>query len=523
MKGSRVFHPFLFAIFPILFLFSHNIGELSLLEKNTTIVRLVIPIGITFCSTLVLGISLNILFKNKYKTGILISIFWLIFFSSGHLRPYFYYFYFDVVVKCLGYDIRFGLGNFWIDYYEIFLFIWLSCFILVAYLLRRSHRDLITLTHFLNIVAGILVLISLLNITFYEVKRTLSLRKRNLEYVERRSADGGAATIFPDIYYIILDEYAAASTLKEFYNYDNQPFLEHLTHKGFYLASKSRSNYVSTYLSLASSLNMEYVNYLSDQLGDKSRDLTPLFLMIKNSKVMRFLTSRGYKFIYVGASDTMIASNQYADWNVDCDKKITQDEFLEILLQGTMVYPYLSRFYVFDRYTLKRENILCQFSTLAQLHEIEGPIFVFAHILAPHGIYAFGPNGEEISEEDIKANKKEDLYLDQLIFINEKVRTLINEILLKSQEPPIVILQSDHGSRQTGKRRDAMRILNAYYLPQVDSSALLYESVTPVNTFRIIFNHYFETNYELLDDQSYDSNGDYPYQFINVTDEIKYH
>jgi len=53
-----------------------------------------------------------------------------------------------------------------------------------------------------------------------------------------------------------------------------------------------------SYLSMASSLNMEYINYLSDIAGLESNDRVVPYEMIKNNKVMNFLKSRGYKFIH---------------------------------------------------------------------------------------------------------------------------------------------------------------------------------------------------------------------------------
>jgi hypothetical protein len=50
--------------------------------------------------------------------------------------------------------------------------------------------------------------------------------------------------------------------------------------------------------------------------------------------------------------------------------------------------------------------------------------------------------------------------------------------------------------------REKMRILNALYLPGQDP-APLHQSMTPVNTFRIIFNRYFGTNLPLLPDRNY--------------------
>ena len=77
--------------------------------------------------------------------------------------------------------------------------------------------------------------------------------------------------------------------------------------------------------------------------------------------------------------------------------------------------------------------------------------------------------------------------------------------------PPIIILQSDTGlyvdlpGRELTKERymkERMKIFSAYYLPEKDNQ-LLYETITPVNSFRIVFNLYFDTEYELLEDKSY--------------------
>ncbi|MBW1933532.1 MAG: hypothetical protein JRI56_11115, partial [Deltaproteobacteria bacterium] len=65
-------------------------------------------------------------------------------------------------------------------------------------------------------------------------------------------------------------------------------------------------------------------------------------------------------------------------------------------------------------------------------------------------------------------------------------------------------LQSDHGIRPHHHNIEVgvnewHKILNAMYLPGMDYSEIS-PAISPVNTFRLIFNHYFGADYPLLED-----------------------
>ena len=50
-----------------------------------------------------------------------------------------------------------------------------------------------------------------------------------------------------------------------------------------------------------------------------------------------------------------------------------------------------------------------------------------------------------------------------------------------------------------------------------NGTSRLYDSITPVNSFRVILNHYFNENYELLEDKMYYSNSQTELNFTDVT------
>jgi hypothetical protein len=75
---------------------------------------------------------------------------------------------------------------------------------------------------------------------------------------------------------------------------------------------------------------------------------------------------------------------------------------------------------------------------------------------------------------------------------------VLEGIFKNSKYPPIIILQGDHG--MSVDTRD--KILNAIYMPD-GGMENLYPSISPVNTFRVIFNNYFGTDLPLLEDKTY--------------------
>jgi hypothetical protein len=381
-----------------------------------------------------------------------------------------------------------------------------------------------------------LIVISLVNIGVYKfkIKTVWQDTSKSIENIKTDTTDLGEVSVLRDIYYIILDGYASSITLKDQYDYDNKIFNDYLITKGFYVTTKSHSNYPMSFLSIASSLNMKYLNYLTDVIGVERSDATLPYQMIQDSKVMNFLKSKGYKFIHFSSGYGPTDHNKHADLNIH--GRGLGNETMMVLAQTTMLktFEWLLLSY-------ERKRRLDTFSKLAKVYKIDGPKFVFAHIISPHHPYLFGKNGEPVPKANLIISEgagvweQKENYLNQLIFISKKVQNLVDEILLKSETPPIIVLQADHGSASSfpgpyGSKawghpaenmiRERMGIFNAYFLPS-GGSDILYDSITPINTFRLIFDFYFNANHGLLDDQSYYSSYDRPYDFINVTDIIK--
>ena len=505
MKKLFVIHPFLFAVYPVLFLYSHNIEQSSLSDIIWPVIVLVL--FITIAQTLLTLVFYKTTKQQigKLKIALVISLFLIVFFSYGHV--------FNLLE---GFSIAgYLIGR---DRYILIM-----SFIVLAtgtYFIIRTKKNLQNLSKTLNVAAGILVIITIGNISIYELKDDVN--SMNIEGVGLENSKGSSENIkeLPDIYYIILDAYASSKTLREIYGFDNSGFENFLKDKGFYIASRSRSNYAETRLSLSSSLNMVHINTFGDKL-----DLPMLHKLFQENKVTRILKSKGYNIVNISSNIGKFQNLKYADWNVKCGSFLA-DEFQTTLIETTILgafkqYIHFAYFY--------REKILCTLSTLGEVkNKIRKPFFVFAHIMPPHPPYVFGPHAEPVNSSLDLTNwgklwVQKERYIDQVIFVNNEMKKIIPRIL-KSEREPIIIIQGDHGPQITSKTtfedeaiKARMRILNAFYLPKNDSS-FLYDSITPVNTFRLIFNRYFNMKYESQEDKSYFTRYAMPYKFKDVTD-----
>jgi hypothetical protein len=448
-----------------------------------------------------------------------------LFFSYGHLRD------------ALG-DSAFSVGGTIIGADELLLFVYGVILLQGAYLLAKSTRNLSVLTQALNVASTFLIWISLLGIGNYALTTGLERHQHGWPRDTREaSADCDKLDRLPDIYYIILDGYARADVLEEVYGYDNGEFIDYLKEKGFRVAGASKSNYCQTALSLASSLNLQHLQHLINRVHADSRNTSLLRNLIRDSEIVRFLRQCDYEFAAFSSGYSFTEMSK-ADIYLSPSQALSESQTL--LINATPLRSLLAKLPLKSQFDLHRGRLLYIFDQLPRVGKTDAPIFVFAHIMAPHPPFVFGERGEpircdgEFSYRDgshyTRKRRQEEYkrdYIRQLTFINQKTREAIDGILAASSVPPVIILQSDHGpgsmlewdDPQASNLKERMSILNAYYLPG-GGDELVYDEISPVNTFRIICNHYFGTNYELLEDESYFSNHQHPYRFINVTDQM---
>ncbi|UCH97225.1 MAG: hypothetical protein JSV88_10345 [Candidatus Aminicenantes bacterium] len=479
-EKKLILHPILFAVYPILFLYAHNIKEVHI---SQVFFPLLFAAGFAF----LLWGSLFLVVRDKVKSAVITTLFTFLFFSYGHI--------FDQV-KLIGHVFNLDIPR---HFYLMPLFFILWGFLF--YLVKKTKKNLKTITTFLNIIALILVLYNAFNITFFEIKKARSpdTFKANLREMQMNRLDTLEKSQLPDIYYIILDEYAALSTIKTMYNYDSSAFAQELRELGFYIAGESQTRYKMTEQSLASSLNMCHLKKGDDFYG-----------MIRDNRVVEILKKTGYKIITFPVKDEALFTGSDLVFNFSEEKKSTWiNDFYMTLLKTTML-KILYELYINEKYYsyYYRKKTLYIFEQLETLPRLKGPKFVYAHIVSPHWPFVFDREGGPVDPRHFSDIKNKKYYLDQYIFINKKLKHLVEALMDQSPLPPVIVVQSDHGPRGFGPGGgyyqldvgdEWKRIFNAYYLPGKNYEGL-YPSISPLNTFRLIFNLYFNTDYPLLKD-----------------------
>jgi hypothetical protein len=163
-------------------------------------------------------------------------------------------------------------------------------------------------------------------------------------------------------------------------------------------------------------------------------------------------------------------------------------------------------------YAIHHDRIIKNLDILDNLPtRVKSPKFVFAHLVVPHTPFVFTPDGKYVSNSQSNSPTNLDGYRNSVAFINRALLQLVDRLIAGSKTPPVIIIQGDHGGPYWNRPDQRIKNLNAYYLPGAE--AALYPTITPVNSFRIVFNAYFGQDFPLLKDQSWYSPHANEYEF----------
>jgi hypothetical protein len=328
----------------------------------------------------------------------------------------------------------------------------------------------------------------------------------------------------PNVYFLVFDSYPGTSFLREYMNYDNTPFDQKLQDKGFYIVKSPKSNYNRTAFSIASTLNFSYLENIKTNDYISPKRYAEANLTVKEAIVPQFFEHLNYSVYNLSVFDigrsTPIHRETYLTMpqkNILLYNTLPQrlkNDLLWNLLAGKHAIPFVQKIFAQNEVELKKEheqkNVFNR-KALDSLLKITSqktrfPKFVYAHFYLPHPPFFYDENGKE---NDIKyvmtksSLENRDLFLSYLKYTNKIIEELLDIINRTSSNKSVIIVQSDHGFRDfAGSERCPecfFKNYSAIYFPDKDYSTL-YDSLSNINTFPILFNKYFNSKIPLQKD-----------------------
>lgn len=473
-------HPFLFALYPIFELRNFNIAYVD----SASLAR---PVLLSLVCTALIWIILRLLTREWQKSGIVTTLVVIVFFSYGHV--------YLAIQSAFGEMIR----------HRYLLLIFGALFALAVWFIFWRMKRADTLVNFLTMAGAFLAIFSVARSVQHDFAVYRSGREAQAAMEAYRKANQSNVGERPDVYVILLDAHTSAFALEKYFGYDESAFTKKLEGLGFYVAQCAQSNYPATKLSVTSTFYADY---------HREDTLYPLY----SSLVVETLRAQGYRIVtfenrsqghFSFGEDVRLSRNQLLAGKVDLTGGLSEFEFelLETSL-ARLAFDIPALIPGFDLAQQKEtefyEHYQQTYFILNELkrlpEEIQGPKLVFAHFLVPHPPFIFTPDGKfDWSDNEV------DGYLSNMEFIDSQITGVVEEIIAKSKIPPVIILMGDHGpSGVPSKDQPSLRmsILNAYYVNDAAKQDL-YPAITPVNSFRVVFNNYFGTDYPLLEDIAY--------------------
>ena len=469
MKTSLIF-PLLLSFFPGWLLILKNYDELILQDILITISIVVI--------TFTFWIIVKRIIGNENKSSLIIGV------GIG------FFFYFGYIQDALNGIMFFGIP---FDKTSILISISAIIFIILTIYILKTKRNLEPSLKILNVVIITILLTVVIPVLIPD------------SFAEK-----------PNVYHIILDEYTDNEILKKKFGYDNTEFLNFLEINKFYVPEKIFSISSSTPHELSSILNMEYLK--------SSGWISENYQKMNHNKVMSTFSENGYEIIETN-SMMRYKNFSYVDQNLCYDTNFINSEFLDQLLNKSIIRYFMEK----HQENTRRDTVRCTFDTLIQIPIIsEKPRYVFAHLYVPHPPFLFGKNGENITPDrgeisGLQSWENPTGYKNQLIFATNET-TKVVESIIENDPSAIIIIQGDTGTL-TGTDQESQKTFEDVY----QSHSILYairisnngnlEEINSVNTYRIIFNHIFNSNYDYLETYNFQINENG--ELIDVTEKLK--
>jgi hypothetical protein len=443
---------------------------------------------------LVLWVTFFLFYKNGKKAALMASVFMALFFFFGAFQ--------DLLKSHLPA----------LHHYKILLPIYFVVAVTALVYIKLATLNFSRLFLFVNLLLSIYLLLDVAG-AFWRNAHTdqnrLAIYKRNEDATVQFCPDCPN----PDIYFLVFDEYASTGALKEALHYDNSHLDSFLLQQGFFLQRNSHSNYNFTPFSMASILNMDYLNGLKNPDACTVEDYANCQNLIRENRVIHFLSGRSYDIVNYSIFDLAGNPAMVEETLLPVKTRLISDQTLWSRVLRDLGWEFYSLSFV--KHWLNNElyyknlsmnNRLLDAAKKETQKKSTRPRFVYVHLMMPHYPFYYDKNLQPIGPltASLQAAISTDpgYYTGYIPYANSRLKELVAAIKSNTDGKAVIVLMGDHGFRsvQAGYPRFAnFQNLNAVYIPGKQYQNFS-DSLTGVNQFRVLFNSLFKQSFPIIGD-----------------------
>jgi len=499
----RGIHPLLFGVYPVLFLWSQNLAEVSAGDTSDVL-------GATFLAAGGVMLLAWLAFQDRARGALFITPGILAFLLYNH-------------VARIGVPVEVERGA---------IVALLAIGLVLA--LKLPDRWIGRADTGLRILAVALIVTTLATILPAEITKATTPQT---VVAAGKTLPSTTTAQKRDVYWLIFDRYGSDRSFQIGYDTKN-PLTPWLKAHGFDVLADSHANYVGTAQSLSTTANLTPLDKLTKGVPVTSNSYLPIYGHLQGSLAVRQFQALGYRYLHLGSWWNPTRYDSAADRNYNADGV---SDFTAAVVESSIV-PVLSKAFIpralpptESAKHLKHDTFAL--NKLDQLPAESGPKFVWAHILLPHPPYVFDANGNYIESPQHAGISDKVAWKGQLEYTNKRIETFLEELLAKPEaEQPIIILQADEGPWPNAYARDKVGfnwatasadqlemkfgILNAWYVPGGTKGLGLRQDQSAINTFPTLFDKYYGLDYPTLPDTVYAAGWARPYAGLDVTDRL---
>jgi hypothetical protein len=395
----------------------------------------------------------------------------------------------------------------WLHSYKIFIPFMLSTVVFFMLFIRNKKGLQLKLCFYLNV---LLLIYCGYDLAALVVK---SLQNKKQTSASAVAFDVSAVKAKPNVYFLVFDEYPGYKSLQDSFAFSNDSLYRFLEAKQFKLLP-AFSNYNMTFYSMASMLNMEYIDQSSYQpLQNTMNDDQTRIKEIENALAIRYFVSMGYSFTNYSIFDILdkpsVKGNSFV---ISQATLITHKIFFNRLLndlgwnfiRGKYRVPFIENIYKHeDRNNQFIENEIMEIEP----QKLSSPMFMYAHFNMPHPLIFRDSAGNYLSNTkmfDPLTYYDKTAFLSYLKYTNKKIEEM-TDVICKRDSNAIVIVMSDHGYRgyNSTSINQPLQFDNICAVRFPDKNYLPFRGKwSTVNFFRYLFNCEFNQKMPYLNDST---------------------